>query len=54
MKKALWVGIKAFWRGFTSYPPTAYDIGQLCAENLIWTVFVGLLGLVVYYIIEIS
>ena len=45
--------LKEFWRGFTSYPPTAYDIGQLCAENLIWTVFLAMVGIIVYLLIKI-
>ena len=44
--------LKEFWRGFTSYPPTAYDIGQLCAENLIWTVFVAVVGALIYYLLK--
>jgi hypothetical protein len=45
--------IKDFIRGFKSYPPTAYDIGQLAAENLIWTLFMATIGCVIYLIYKI-
>ena len=45
--------LKEFIKGFKSYPPTWYDIGQLAAENLIWAVTMTIVGGLLYLLLKV-
>lgn len=45
--------LKEFIKGFKSYPPTWYDIGQLAAENLIWAVTMAIVGGLLYLLLKV-